>query len=803
MIILKSYFKKKKFTAYTLMIFTFSIIFLNAFILGTYYFGSYLKKCAREMYGSYHYCVYGVDKSVAESIKGERTSYRSAIFQSRISDNKYYIYCEEDYFELAGIDVVLGQFPESQGQIMCNKAHMYSLGYADDEMIGKKISVDGEEFTVSGIVDWQFYNDFDLTGGLFVYNMQYNMDRQDDEDTPASENDVNGIKHYYNVMIQNKDDNFLKEKNNIIKKYDLLKSQVGINVDYLLLSYRDESDRLTGIMRLEYFIFAVISITIIFLNSGILLLANGQIDKINNVYRKLGINKELLYFNITKSICIILAVSFVVINFTAYIISKRVFDNMNFLKICILPQFIAYVIPVLFLIFIVSYKHLQKIYTGAVLKRLSRLKKSEALSDNMNIYTQLAKNINFMGKGQYIFTVISAAFVGIVFICMMFYGKMLRMELRDVNDFEYRLTYEGDVDVEESLNEYYDFLGNMRNEIEKIEGSYYIPVCIDLNQATIVEKSLISKRYWDYLQKHEIEVKEQLLTNNRYIDIDVVTIGLEDYYCEFYGIKREDFESLSDSECIVIRNVNIDNVGLINNGIKENSMLNVYYYEDFEFVSRDLKVRYVYDDLDMKLENTENKIILLVKNELLQKMRIYSYPKLFYIKCPKERKMEILDVIKGTPDIDIVDISSFNNRVENINNVIRWTVVFIMVSVIAFLIINIWVIMKTREKEMKKVRTILKVFGVPDKKVIYVFLYDVTKMFTYSYLLAISISVIFCYGFVKETMTLSIYLRYFIPYNLFVFLLVGITVMVGVFGIQVKRYLLNINIAQELKEESM
>lgn len=803
MIILKSYFKKKKFTAYTTIIFAFSIIFLNAFILGTYYFGNYLKKYAREMYGNYHYCVYGVDKSVAEGIKSERTSYRSAIFQSRISDKKYYIYCEKDYFELAGIDVVLGNFPESQGQIMCNKAYMYSLGYADDEMIGKNISVDGEEFTVSGIVDWQFYNDFDLTGGLFIYNMQYNMDRQDDEDIWASENNVNSIKHYYNVMVQNKDDNFLKEKNNIIKKYDLLKSQVGINVDYLLLSYRDESDRLMGIMRLEYYIFAVISITIIFLNSGILLLANGQLDKINNVYKKLGVSKRLLYFNITKSMCIILALSFGVINFLVYIISKKVFDKINFIKICILPQFVIYIIPVLFLIFIVSYKHLQKIYTGAVLKRLSRLKKSNFLTDNMNIYRQLAKNFNFMGKGQYIFTVISAAFVGTVFICMMFYGQMFRMEFRDVNDFEYRLTYEGDVDVTETLNEYYDFLDKMRNKIEKTEGSYFIPVCIDLHQSTIVEKSLISKRYWNYLQKHDIEVKEQLLINNRYINIDVVTIGLEDYYCEFYGIKREDFENLSDSECIVIRNVNIDNVGLIDNGIKQNSMLNVCYYENFEFVNKDLKVRYVYDDLDMKLENTENKIIVIVKNELLQKMRIYSYPQLFYIKCPKEMKKEVLNSIKGTPDIDIVDISIFNNRVENINKVIKWTVTFITTSVITFLIINLWVIMKTREKEMKKLRNILKVFGVPDKKVIYVFVYDIIKMFTYSYLSAVGISLIICYDFVKERMTLSIYLRYFIPYKFFGFLLMGITIMVVVFGIQLKRYLLNINIAQELKEESV
>lgn len=803
MIILKSYFKKKKFTTYTTIIFAFSIIFLNAFILGTYYFGNYLKKYAKEMYGSYHYCVYGVDKSVAESIKGEKTSFRSAIFQSRVSDKKYYIYCEEDYFELSGIDVVSGHFPDSQGQIMCNKSYMYSLGYADEEMTGKKISVDGEEFTVSGIVDWQFYNDFDLTGGLFIYNMQYNMDRQDDEDIWDSENNVNGVKHYYNVIVQNKDDNFLKEKNNIIKKYDLLKSQVGINVDYLLLSYRNESDRLMGIMRLEYYIFAVISITIIFLNSGILLLANGQLDKINNVYRKLGIAKRLLYSNVTKSMCIILAAVFCITNFPAYIISKIIFDKINFLKICLLPQCLVYIIPVLTLIFMVSYKQLQKMYTGAVLKRLSRIKKSQVLTDNVNIYRQLAKNINFMGKGQYIFTVISAAFVGTVFICMMFYGKMLRMEFREVNDFEYRLTYEGDVDVTESLNEYYDFLDNMRNKIERTEGSYYIPVCIDLNQAAIVEKSLISKRYWDYLQKHDIEIKEQLLTDNRYINIKVVTIGLEDYYCEFYGIKREDFESLSDSECIVIRNVNIDNVGLIDNGIKVNSMLNVCYYENFEFVNKDLKVRYVYDDLDMKLENTENKIIVVVKSELVQKMRIFSYPKIFYIKCPKEMKKEVLNSIKGTPDIDIVDISTFNNRLENINKVIRWTVVFIMVSVITFLVINIWVIMKTREKEMKKVRNILKVFGVPDKKVVYVFLYDIIKMFTYSYLSAMGISLIICYGFVKERITLSIYLRYFIPYETLGVLLVGIAVMVGIFGIQVKRYLLNINMAQELKEESL
>ena len=155
--------------------------------------------------------------------------------QENFTEDEYLIACDNEFTEITDCKLVKGKFPESSNEVLCNINYLFQLGYEYKEMIGAKITVDENDYIVTGLVEMQSLIDSEYNGRLVVFNMNYIE-----------------LPYEYNVFIQSFSDNFKGNKESLIKKYNLNRKTIFNNGNVLNISERDECNRPTALLKIVY-----------------------------------------------------------------------------------------------------------------------------------------------------------------------------------------------------------------------------------------------------------------------------------------------------------------------------------------------------------------------------------------------------------------------------------------------------------------------------------------------------------------------------------------------------------------------
>lgn len=786
-LLIKSYIKKKDFLIYIITTCILSILIINFLITALYIGGEYLKKIAKKSYGSYHYGVGYLDNETADKIKNDKTLYKVAQTQENITEDDYLIVCDKEFMEISDCKLVKGRFPESADEVLCNINYLFQMGYEYNEMIGAKITIEENEYTVTGLVEMQRLIDLEYGGRIIVFNMEYVE-----------------LPYEYNVYIQNFSDNFKGNKENLIKKYNLNKKACFNNGNALRISERDECNNPVAILRIGYIILAIIIGSLLVLINSVFVLALGRTMKMNELYLKLGIKKTRIVYALIECIIIChgIAISGSVV-FTILVTKKYAFsDFTEYLKINILIQMSFVIINMITCTFLLW----KKIYKDSIVNNRKRgIKIRRKLETNKDLYMQLAKNIHLFNWGRMLILILPLCISGIIFVSVLFYISTKSVNFTNYNNYEYQIVYSGNEVSNEEINSYIDTIKRLENIVKNTNNSKILPIYIKSSQKSYIEKKSISNQYLNILENYDTQFKRQMHQNgNRFCTLRILVLGIEDKYCESIGIKKEDLNNLNENECILIGNIHSYGIGDVNSGIKKGDKIKIDLIEDNEIYNKTFAVSKIYDDLKLSIDDDNNKIKIIIPKDVFVKqyeeLISYSYPEIVYLNSGKNN--DILNVIKGCRYITLKNIEEENQLIDSRNKIMIYIAVIISVIVIFLTILNIIFVIGNRFYDIKKMSNILKIIGVASRKIIKIFIIDIRRIFIIGYVIVGFLSGLICYKILGINISVINYLKYYYPFKI-MGILAAIYILIFILFIYFLRLkIINGDIIRELKEEN-
>lgn len=789
-LLVKSYMKKKDFLIYIITICILSILIINFLNTALYIGGEYLKKIAKESYGEYHYSIGYLDKEIADKIKNDKTLYKVAQTQENFTEDEYLIACDNEFTEITDCKLVKGKFPESSNEVLCNINYLFQLGYEYKEMIGAKITVDENDYIVTGLVEMQSLIDSEYNGRLVVFNMHYIE-----------------LPYEYNVFIQSFSDNFKGNKESLIKKYNLNRKTIFNNGNVLNISERDECNRPTALLKIGYIILFLITGSLLVLINSVFILALGRTAKMNELYLRIGINKKKIVYSLIECVIVCYGIAILVsILFIILVKGKCSFSDFNgYLKINLLIQLVFIIIGLITNISLIW----KKIYKDFILfnkkSRRKSIKTGSQLVKNRDLYMQLAKNIHLFNWGRMLILILPLCISGIIFVSVLFYISTKSVNFTNYNNYEYQIVYSGNEVSNEEINSYIDTIKRLEDIVKNTNNSKILPIYIKSSQKSYIEKKSISNQYLNILENYDTQFKRQMHQNgNRFCTLRILVLGIEDKYCESIGIKKEDLNNLNENECILIGNIHSYGIGDVNSGIKKGDKIKIDLIEDNEIYNKTFAVSKIYDDLKLSIDDDNNKIKIIIPKDVFVKqyeeLISYSYPEIVYLNSGKNN--DILNVIKGCRYITLKNIEEENQLIDSRNKIMIYIAVIISVIVIFLTILNIIFVIGNRFYDIKKMSNILKIIGVASRKIIKIFIIDIRRIFIIGYVMVGFLSGLICYKILGINISVINYLKYYYPFKI-MGILAAIYISIFILFIYfLRRKITNGDIIRELKEEN-
>ena len=788
-LLIKSYMKKKDFLIYIITICILSFLIINFLNTALYIGGEYLKKIAKESYGEYHYSIGYLDKETANKIKNDKTLYKVAQTQENFTEDEYLIACDNEFTEITDCKLVKGKFPESSNEVLCNINYLFQLGYEYKEMIGAKITVDENDYIVTGLVEMQSLIDSEYNGRLVVFNMNYIE-----------------LPYEYNVFIQSFSDNFKGNKESLIKKYNLNRKTIFNNGNVLNISERDECNRPTALLKIGYIILFLITGSLLVLINSVFILALGRTAEMNELYLRIGINKKKIVYSLIECVIVCYGIAILVsILFIILVKGKCSFSDFNgYLKINLLIQLVFIIIGLITNISLI----LKKIYKDFILfnkkSRRKSIKTGSQLVKNRDLYIQLAKNIHLFNWKSMFILILPICISGIIFISVLFYINTKRVNFANYNNYEYQITYSGNEVATKEIEIYIDTIKRIEDVVKNTNNSEILPLYIKNSQKSYIEKNTISNQYLNILENYDTQFKRQMSkSDNRYCTLRILVIGIEDKYCESIGIKKEDLNNLNENECILIGNIHSYGIGDVSSGIKKGNKIKMDIIEDNEIYNKTFTVKKIYDDLKLSIDDN-NKIKIIIPKDVFVKqyeeLISYSYPDIVYLNCSNND--DILNSIKGCRYITLKNIKEENQLIDSRNRIMMYIAIIISLIVALLTILNIIFVISNRFYDIKKMSNILKIIGVASRKIIKIFIIDIRRIFIIGYVIVVFLSGLICYKILEINISVINYLKYYYPFKI-MGILAAIYISIFILFIYfLRRKITNGDIIRELKEEN-
>lgn len=719
---------------------------------------------AKEKYGSYQFGYMDLTEEKLKNILGETKKYEQTVFTSEyieIGDSGIYkMSVDDNYLKISDMKLTEGKAPEEIDEAACNRASLSLLGYKDYSL-GQQIIIDGNIYTLTGIISSKSYEDCSII-------------------TPISSKDTEGKR--FAIMIDTGRRNYGTLMDSLSQKYNI--DSLNIFVNDLVISYSgiDRFNRYCGMMKVMYYICGIMVVPCCMLTVTVAVFYGRSVYAICEKYVSIGIEKKKLFVIFMLQILKSLLISAVGVTFLSAA-ALRAYFSISDIKADLCMLFIN--MGVLSAIYIlasfifsacltaVKFFSDEKCNRGRKYKFKNREKKSALMTRNAGLYMMMSIRNMHLGKTKHFLLVMMLSAT-----CAMFAetGYFLEQytDVKNVrNDYDFAVEFK-----------YKDFEGEthgyavheiLYNEMVKQKDIFRTLPVYAVYDYVKVGKTSLNKKYLKYLSSMSSKYADDINGNSTKISIPVTVLGLDNDFAWKYGIEY-DMDSLKENECILLKNTPAPNgrYGYCT-GLNENSRLGYNFGANDDY-SRSEDIAYTVKDTVEKYKSEYfdyyyNQIIAVNMKEF-EKFTDKKYPDLIYIKALDREKT--INYFEGMSGIEFKNLEYEQKRNEGREGIIKATGIILFAIMLAMLVLIIVVTIYIGYFSMKRQAAALYAIGIERYKIAWIFNGDILRLFENSLICSILISLAATYGVYAISKEELYFYQYLIPWK-FVFMPIIIT----------------------------
>ena len=741
-LLVKSFIKKNKIFAISLCIISISMVLLISYA-GMVYQNIYSRyKTAKQLYGEYQFEIQKLTNQEANQIKKDSLIDKSAIYSRDVyemenDDICFVISAEKNYCTLSDVKITDGTFPEKENEILCTREYIYKNGIAESEYRGKTITIDEKVYTITGLIEISSSFDTDYSN-LFVTKLDDKAEIQ-------------------SILVDTGSISYKWKLNRLIKKYNI--GQYKENQACSKYGSVNGYGIPTGISFFLTIILLGIFVLSVFISAILIRFYHDYILGNIVIYKKIGISSRLIDKSLFYTICYMLGAAMMISNILAMIILSVLW------KYSLVLLFVQLIITSFFiLVNLLIYIRINKKSKKPIHKVYKKISIDSYINDGKNIYAFLSDSNTNLGKRKQILLgcmIVASSVVCISSIHFMNYIKKFNavpsgydyMMQEDRNVGYQVLDKSGDranTTVEQLNIQVYETLKNL----EDMEA---VPLYINNNEFEI-DKSNIRGKYKKHLLKSDSDFKKSYDYSDK-TKVRMILIGLEEDYCEKFGVSKEQLGNLQLGDAIVVRHVRNENGEGFDCQISAGTEIDsVFHYQDNELTMESYTINIVDEIEKMKFvlfdDYSYNTPILFVNLDTFYKIYGVKSPRNIYLSMQGASEERIYETTHHRLGYSIINIKKWDESAKEMVRYYETTVTMVQILMIILIISNLFIFTYINYLQTKNQIMMLKIIGISKNKASYLFEYQIVKIFLRCLIASVILSVIFEY-FVWDYITKS------------------------------------------------
>lgn len=701
-------------------------------------------------YGCYQLKIYDVTRSTTERIMDDTSLIRSTLIYSKQTNDrqKKLMYTSPDIFELANYELLLGDFPTTKDEVICEQKYLNQIGFSFEENSEIQIEIDEKKYTVTGVIQT---NDFVRIIGIYIPVFIFNFSQYEDILDPSDAN--------YSVLYTT-EKNLIDERSRVITEYNLNDQNIAFNNNVLAYAAVDSSGKTTDlfIKACDYLLYLISAFLIALFVSLFSLICKNTKETIA-VYSALGVPKT----KILLSVFVILASLFLIVTSFLFLVSQGVIGlllhELNFVEIFVLNCSI--VLPYDFLCVILSLfsflhlwpKDISLALTNreniSINKSTKQHEDSSLLSARCPFWKMARMNVS-MYAGKQVVSIIGLV-VAIVFTTVFLYISHYIY----IDSGEYQYDYRVDYTYSTFPDELNGTEENYKKYIEMTQKTNLFDVFPYYHQINLtkIRKKNLSEPFVKYLRSSSTYSFKELdhIDNSLYENNCFIIGANEDQLKRVYKINNLTSYDLADDECIVVKCVRTpDGVGF-ETGLHEGDaffLSHTLYVEEYGAVDDDIavSVKEVVDGINLPLSNCYYMPIIIVNSDVFAKIANYDYdyPQQIFLNSKSDHD-QILEFFKGCSGMVVTDLTREKKQIDEQRIVSGAIVLSCSLLLVLVLIINTTINYLDKFQKNRKQLATLKAIGVNNIKLLLFLIYEIIYVAVISVVLGTIVSLASCY----------------------------------------------------------
>lgn len=727
------------------------------------------------IYGQYQVFINDVDKKLIETIllnEKEIIDYTS--FKQTINNNidgiENIIYANENFFNLAQINLQEGTFPINQKEILIDDLYLFNKGVKSKDIIGEKISIGNNDYTVTGVISNVDFK----TEHLVAYT--YILDFKSAENTELQ-----------SIYIKTSTNNISHLHNKLINYYNINSEQVSFNNNSLQYAGINEKGYTTGI---DSTIFRIIILAVgllsVFLIYTLCVLYIRKTNTTTSILLSAGVSFIQIFSSTIGFLSIIITSTFTVTTiisniFISLLFKVNIMKNPETLYSAMVLIFCFLIITFFTALFIISKNKTNINANINNVENIKAVKKSKLLSTKFNylMFSIAKKNLSVM-KTKFALYVTVIVLSSILFVISSYLINIFKDTTQNLQDYDFilKFKYNNITEMMEGKKEHEELYKKIKLDFPNNQFSIF-------NTSTLIgfDKDNISEKHRLYLGNlrtdYEINLNNPITTQ---MNVPVILLSVDNATLERLGALPEEIVSISYNECLVIKNtigvmdsnydvaLNIDDNVYITVPLNESEIIQPVYDELDEFEQpplpidtkiENIKVKSTIDSINLDIQEFTNLPIIIINEQLFKKINSNNtYPSFVLFDNIPQDNDKIIKSFEGAPSIDLINLIEQNEIANEYLSNIYWSIIFILFILLVFLSLIMIMTTLLRYEESKNQYAILKSLGISSHKVMRIFMYEAIVISATSTLIALPLSIVstyFAYIFIIANSTFFLY----------------------------------------------
>ena len=728
----------------------FSLLFLVTYVNYRYISTEVNLQTGHENFGNYQLYMYDITLDNATIISDDSYVAQSTLLYAKQTDDRKakMVFSHRDLFELANYELLEGEFPTSEKEVLCEQKYLAQLGLSFDKDNKPHLKVNGIEYSVSGIYR---ANEFVQIVGMYIPTFIFSYDH--------SIGAIDSGEPNYSVMCTTiGDPSYVREV--FIDKYRLSDDAVTLNNHVLAYAAVDGDGQTTDVFvqACDYLIYIILGFMIVLFVSLFVLLCKKNRTTIA-IYTALGISKrQLCWSALLILVCLFGALSFLLVFFSLFI-SIFIINDLHIPTLLVLN--VSVVLPHVTLCVIISMISFARLFPKDIALALSnrsdvseRKTKKNHLESSLQTsrlpFLKMAQLNVSMHMGKQMIAVIGLVIASVFTSTFLYIANYIFIDSGEYQ-YDYRIDYTYSTFVEERKGTEENYLKYL--DMTKQENTFRVYPFYYQIHPTKIKKTNLSEQFVDFLRKSSSYSHKELdhIDNTLYEDNCFILGADEEQLRNVYNIDGLSSYNLADDECIVVKNVRTpDGVGF-EHGLQEKDTFYLSYAnyaEDVGAIGNDIEisVKEVVSNINLPLSSCYYMPIIIVNHNVFNMLSKYEYdyPQQIYLNSECNYN-QLIDYFKGCSGMTLTDLTRVKKQINELKVTLGTTFILCGILLLAVLTLNLFInFIDKYQRNLKQLAT-LKALGVERKRLLLFLIYEIIAVIGFSIPLGTVLSIVICY----------------------------------------------------------